>query len=1327
MNNKKLSLEEATVKAIYDQLPTDNSQLTSVDGIVDDILVITDPEVTSDEYNEVIDRAQELVKDTPEGDIPLDTDYLDDFVQTCPICGATFAEDHMLQPGDACPVCLDTPESFILKGKIAADEDVAEEEGIETPESEETDDTIGSDTTLEDNVEDNDKVDTDTDKEEDKLEASEQVKESDDKLEESLKLEDHQLYYDDIQEMSTEERHKLWMQDHDIDFEDTEDGNNKFWDWAEEEYPVKELNESKGIDNIIDDMIHKDDTFKYQMLSRLQMDCDYFLGNGNRAEKYLWATNVPDHIKLMRALYNSFEDDKKPEWLTEQDIDNYEKEMSKTDKVQESLEQNEEEGWGDDIQEICEPFFQECEKIMYEVRNCRRGSYANVGDTVADLVEYFDGLEQSLEEVSTELDGMEHQLQETSNSEINAAKEDAKSKGLYCEDAENTDKEYTLTDINDNTDKIKELENLSAFTFEGCSLSNKNLEAIVNIFKANTDITLPVNFFTWSGKTMNELYNLHNDNAYPDGLHFVAVDLNNWSSMRNLPGLKIGMKARWLDDIVDNNAYVERNNSEELDESRKVTQASAFNELRKFYSNWKRAIQSIPYNNRTVPAALSDVHSLLWKLENIASRLPQTDKLAKDLYDAASVEVDQTSTSESYLKSLLNSVDTAYTKFIEGHKIDKSTRDYEYVELAKTWKDKLAKLNTEKDIRDLIDNDILKALQKTQKHYSYDNWALADLDTFVQLVFAHYYDLEDKPDLFIKTVKAALNKALDHFIKVYPIAAEDEDVGYDFDNEYNSNPSFDNYDLNDTTINILYDYGDEDEEDDEEDEEDDEFDYDTLNDINKLYQSWKSELPQILDNPNSSEAVSDLDGFIEAICNLIEDSAKTDKSAKDLYTALNEPSSTVNVAKDGPEAYVKAKADLVDKEFTKFMDNNKINESKKITESDKDNLVELVKTYKKKLTTIDNEEDLEDLVNEVAELVKDKSETNWAAEDLYYGAKDVMDDQDAADRGPTTYIRSVKLNFKNILDDFINDYADACADEELDENKKVNVYTETKSLGTLVTKIQNKINKVLQEPEYGFTEKEIKDYTVVETEKLNDEEIKIEVRAELDYEGLDNLMTELNPIIQKYDENSYFDADAPGIASAIINIKINKIVEVEAVGKEKVQVVMSDNETQIANWIKDTVEDLKEDEAGCGTWKLDDRLAICVGWSAGYDKNDTDDNYIHSKEDPTYCINAAIKVWTSDDMRTDLDYINYPYDDENTYDDSYTISKNENYNELAKSLLQVYSKYEGYDIDKDGKITSRPVEENKSIKEELYQNRKVNVDQSELDKIIEEYNKTYIK
>lgn len=68
------------------------------------------------------------------------------------------------------------------------------------------------------------------------------------KIEEGKKLnEDHQLYYDDIQGMPTSERHLLWKQYHEEDFEDTEEGNDKFWNWAEEEFPVKEIEESKKL------------------------------------------------------------------------------------------------------------------------------------------------------------------------------------------------------------------------------------------------------------------------------------------------------------------------------------------------------------------------------------------------------------------------------------------------------------------------------------------------------------------------------------------------------------------------------------------------------------------------------------------------------------------------------------------------------------------------------------------------------------------------------------------------------------------------------------------------------------------------------------------------------------------------------------------------------------------------------------------------------------------------------------------------------------------------------------------------------------------------
>ena len=55
--------------------------------------------------------------------------------------------------------------------------------------------------------------------------------------------------------MSTEERHKLWMTEHDKDFEDTDEGNDMFWDWAEEEFPIKELNEDKNEKVKVEDVI----------------------------------------------------------------------------------------------------------------------------------------------------------------------------------------------------------------------------------------------------------------------------------------------------------------------------------------------------------------------------------------------------------------------------------------------------------------------------------------------------------------------------------------------------------------------------------------------------------------------------------------------------------------------------------------------------------------------------------------------------------------------------------------------------------------------------------------------------------------------------------------------------------------------------------------------------------------------------------------------------------------------------------------------------------------------------------------------------------------
>ena len=72
--------------------------------------------------------------------------------------------------------------------------------------------------------------------------------------------------------------------------------------------------------------------FNYQLLGRLKMDCDYYLGCGGRHKKHLWALDECEQIKKMKELYNSFSYSKKPEWLSYENILEYERLMTETKK-----------------------------------------------------------------------------------------------------------------------------------------------------------------------------------------------------------------------------------------------------------------------------------------------------------------------------------------------------------------------------------------------------------------------------------------------------------------------------------------------------------------------------------------------------------------------------------------------------------------------------------------------------------------------------------------------------------------------------------------------------------------------------------------------------------------------------------------------------------------------------------------------------------------------------------------------------------------------------------------------------------------------------------
>lgn len=64
-------------------------------------------------------------------------------------------------------------------------------------------------------------------------------------------------------------------------------------------------------------------TFDYMLLGRLQVDCEYFLGWGNRNEEKLWAGNVKEQLEEMSRLWKKC----KPQWLTRRKLNYYKRKM----------------------------------------------------------------------------------------------------------------------------------------------------------------------------------------------------------------------------------------------------------------------------------------------------------------------------------------------------------------------------------------------------------------------------------------------------------------------------------------------------------------------------------------------------------------------------------------------------------------------------------------------------------------------------------------------------------------------------------------------------------------------------------------------------------------------------------------------------------------------------------------------------------------------------------------------------------------------------------------------------------------------------------------
>lgn len=87
--------------------------------------------------------------------------------------------------------------------------------------------------------------------------------------------------------------------------------------------------------------------------------------------------------------------------------------------------------------------------------------------------------------------------------------------------------------------------------------------------------------------------------------------------------------------------------------------------------------------------------------------------------------------------------------------------------------------------------------------------------------------------------------------------------------------------------------------------------------------------------------------------------------------------------------------------------------------------------------------------------------------------------------------------------------------------------------------IYNAVHDKLKEPEFGFPDdKEIDMYSKVEGYYADKNHYVVEVRAELSYEGMEDLMKYLDNIVKEFDDEAYFDFVAPGIIEALFTLEV---------------------------------------------------------------------------------------------------------------------------------------------------------------------------------------------
>lgn len=96
------------------------------------------------------------------------------------------------------------------------------------------------------------------------------------------------------------------------------------------------------------------------------------------------------------------------------------------------------------------------------------------------------------------------------------------------------------------------------------------------------------------------------------------------------------------------------------------------------------------------------------------------------------------------------------------------------------------------------------------------------------------------------------------------------------------------------------------------------------------------------------------------------------------------------------------------------------------------------------------------------------------------------------------------------------------------------------NVSNILPKLKSDIVQIVDQlfrQEFGWDEDDPSPYYVVEVTKYDHTYAKIEVRAEVDYEGLEDLDNALNQYVSKFDQDAYFEPVDPGITACYINYR----------------------------------------------------------------------------------------------------------------------------------------------------------------------------------------------